>query len=166
MEPLTLEEVRFRLHYDPDTGVFTWLNPNMPSRAKQGGVAGTKTKPGYWMICINRHHIFAHRLAWFYMTGEWPKAEVDHRDCDPSNNAWSNLRDVSSGLNGRNTRIRKDNTTGFKCVAYNKRKRKYFSYIRHEGRLQFLGYFSTPEAAHAVYAKTAVALYGEYARTA
>ncbi|WP_428999737.1 HNH endonuclease signature motif containing protein [Stenotrophomonas maltophilia] len=43
-----------------------------------------------------------HRLAWLYMTGQWPSGEIDHINHDRSDNRWHNLRDVSHQANQQN----------------------------------------------------------------
>ena len=86
---LTLERLKTLLHYDPETGLWTWrVNKG---RVKAGSIAGCSTR-GYWVLRVDQHNYLSHILAWFYMTGEWPEHEVDHRDLDKGNNHWDNLR--------------------------------------------------------------------------
>jgi hypothetical protein len=84
--------------YDPDTGLFTRL-VTTGSRSQAGEIAGSKDSQGYWQISINHRVHRAHRLAWLYMMGEWPDAEIDHRDLNRSNNRWSNLRPATRAQN-------------------------------------------------------------------
>jgi len=50
------------LSYDPETGVFCWLQPR--PRIKVGGIAGSlKKKTGYVSIEIDGKEYAAHRLA-------------------------------------------------------------------------------------------------------
>jgi hypothetical protein len=67
-----------------------------------GMLAGSITNKGYVSIHVNRKAYQAHRLAFLYMTGEFPKGVVDHIDRNPSNNCWSNLRDVTTAFNLKN----------------------------------------------------------------
>ena len=32
------------------------------------------------------------QIAWFLYTGKWPDEEIDHKDCNPKNNMFENLR--------------------------------------------------------------------------
>lgn len=160
---LTAERLREILHYDPDTGQFTWLNPGS-SRLKTGDAAGTLSR-GYLTIGVTRKARFpAHHLAWLYMTGEWPADEVDHRDTDGTNNRWLNLRAATGGQNKANTRRRSDNTSGYKGVSFRKASGKYIAQIKVAGRYKGLGIFSDPAEAHAAYVRAAQEAFGEFAR--
>ena len=79
MSEITQAELRRRLDYDPETGVFTW-RITVNSRAIAGETAGTKNGLGYHQLTLDRKIYLAHRLAWLYMTGEWPKDQIDHRN--------------------------------------------------------------------------------------
>lgn len=51
---------------------------------------------------IHGYHYKASRLAWLYMTGEWPKYEMDHINHVKDDNRWVNLRDVTPAENCAN----------------------------------------------------------------
>lgn len=68
------------LHYDPESGVFTWIMPTS-NRVKAGDVCDTVGPIGYIVIGVLGKRRYAHRLAWLYMTGEWPSDQVDHINC-------------------------------------------------------------------------------------
>src|ERR1700726_3642325 len=57
------------------------------------------------------------QLAWFYMTGRWGRATIDHRDGNPANNRWKNLRVATPSQNNANRRRPRNNTSGFKGVC-------------------------------------------------
>src|ERR1700730_16891152 len=48
------------------------------TRARVGGTAGGSRPDGYLRIGIGYQRYLAHRLAWLYMTGAWPKKAIDH----------------------------------------------------------------------------------------
>lgn len=98
------------------------------------------------------------------MTGEWPQVEIDHRDGDPSNNRWLNLRPATHQQNLCNTRLRSDNTTGAKGVVFDKRNGRYRARIYLNKRHVSLGGYDTLEQASAVYAEAARKHFGEFAR--
>lgn len=71
----------------------------------KGAMAGCdKSEDGYRIITINQVNYLAHRLAWLYVHGEWPKYEIDHINRKPSDNRISNLRDVPHHVNMKNTK--------------------------------------------------------------
>ena len=88
------------VHYDPVTGVFTWL-VNMDKNRRIGDVIGTVHTDGYLMSNIKGSQYLLHRLAFLYMDGEIPN-QVDHKDENKVNNAWSNLRPTNHSLNQLN----------------------------------------------------------------
>lgn len=155
------------LHYDPETGNFTWIKPNAKGPVKPGDRAGTVSAYGYVVICIDREYCLGHVLAWLYMTGEHPTHEIDHKDTIRTNNAWANLRPATRTQNSANASLRSDNRTGYKGVFYyvrRGRRPKYIASIRLDGKSRHLGYFETAIEAHHVYAAAARQAWGEYAR--
>ena len=54
----------------------------------------------------------AHRVIWLWMTGEWPKEQVDHINHDRTDNRWCNLREASRLENYRNQSQYKNNKSG------------------------------------------------------
>jgi hypothetical protein len=158
----TSERLRELLDYDPATGLFVWLispRRNVPV----GSVAGT-LRNGYIRIRIEMEAFSAHRLAWFYMTGEWPPGQVDHIDGNRSNNRWSNLRSATNSINQINGKLRSDSKTGYKGVSKPKRGKKWCARIVVNGKRIFLGMFPDPKSAHDAYMRAAVKYYGEFAR--
>lgn len=161
---LTTAELRERMIYEPDTGLFRWrASPSVWLKIKPGDVAGTRTNQGYWQISIGNRRYRACRLAWLYVTGEWPSLQVDHIDGDRLNNRWANLRLATVAQNQMNTAMRRRNKVGLKGVVQNKAGR-FEAYIKAGGKSRNLGTFATPQLAHAAYAAAAVNLFGEFAR--
>jgi len=154
------------LHYDPATGIFVWrIRPDCPktwNTRYAGKVAGydwkASTNVTYRCIRIFDWPFLGHRLAYLYMTGEWPQETVDHRDLDGLNNAWDNLRPATKSP------APCTNTSGLKGVSRQSGTRRYRATIRVDGRQQWLGSFSTKEEAAAAYAAAAKAKSGEFAR--
>jgi hypothetical protein len=98
--PLTLNRLKEVLHYDPASGDWKWL-VRVAWRINAGGRAGTLNTLGYVAIKVDGTVYLAHRLAWFYMTGNWPQ-EIDHIDRNKSNCRWANLRSVTHAENMQN----------------------------------------------------------------
>jgi len=145
---ITRDELRESIGYDPETGKFTWLIDN--SRTPKGSPAGAYDPRGYLRIQVKRRRYQAHRLAWLLMKGCWPDGEVDHIDGQKSNNAFSNLRVLTSAQNHQNIRRpRRDNIIGFLGVS--KSGNRYRARIRVDGKTVNIGTFKTPSDAHAAY---------------
>lgn len=157
---ITQKRLKELLHYDPITGLFTWLVANS-NRVKVGDVAGALGDHGRILIRVDGVLYKAHRLAWLYMTGKWPNPEADHEDTDASNNKWLNLREANRSQNNCNKKNRKDNTSGYKGVYQDKRRSKWMARINGK----FLGYFNTSQGAHAAYCAAAQKYHGQFART-
>lgn len=116
----SVEVLKFFLHYDPITGVFTYVRDNGPKlKYKAGDVAGKIYKSGYRFIPINGNCETASRLAWLYMIGEYPADGfiVDHKDTIRSNDAWSNLRLATHPQNCLNSSNANSTNTGVKGVS-------------------------------------------------
>src|SRR4051794_4935854 len=120
---LTAERLREILSYDPETGLFTRLQSPRTGQRYTGKQAGSIKPSGYVKIRVDGRFYFAHRLAWTIMTGQNPPEAMDHIDCNPSNNRWSNLREATSSQNAANHRIRSNNSSGLKGVSFHKHSR-------------------------------------------
>lgn len=162
MPDLTADRLRNLLSYDPGTGIFRWRITRGSRRA--GSVAGNIRPDGYWRIMIDGRHHYLHRLAWLYVTGEWPESEIDHRDLDHGNNRFSNLRPATHGQNLANQSLPKHNTSGVKGVYWNKTKRAWQAQIQHNGKAIFIGRFDDIETAKAARDAKALEIMGEFAR--
>ena len=156
MRELTQERLQEILEYSADTGDFTFRFSRGGSR--EGSVAGSVLKDGYVRISIDYRIYSAHRLAWLYVNGSWPAGDIDHVDGDPSNNRFANLRDVSRAENNRNKGLHSNNTSGLPGVSFHKQAQRWQAFISVDGRQRHVGYYDTPEAAHAAYAREAVDL--------
>lgn len=161
----TKERLREVLDYNPDTGEFRWKVATGP-RAKIGAVAGRVAEDGYVQIKMDGHLYRAHRLAFMWMSGAWPKHEVDHINRMRSDNRWLNLRQATKSENQRNTVNRRNGTSGFKGVSFMKRLNKWQAHIYHGGKLNYLGVHQTAELAARAYAVAAEKLHGDFANHA
>jgi hypothetical protein len=120
---------------------------------------------GYWRICLYDVRYPAHRLAWLYSYGVWPREEIDHINGEKSDNRLTNLRLATHSENRANAGPQKNNSSGYKGVGFNKKTGKWRATIRKDRRPISLGYFATAEEAHSAYKGAAVRLFGPYART-
>lgn len=159
---LTIEQLREALRYEPESGFFYWASPR--KKVVVGRLAGNLDRHGHRLICLNLERFFAHRLAWFYVYGEWPKGQIDHINGIKDDNRIGNLRISTQAQNTKNSRRRVTNTSGFKGIYFDKRNGKWGAQIQSDGVRYFLGLFDTPEEAHAAYCEAAARLHGEFAR--
>jgi hypothetical protein len=149
---LTAERLRELLHYDPETGIFRWRVKRKCANA--GDVAGSVNTNGYRSVTVHNVKRSAHRLAYLYMTGSWPKNAIDHRDHDRTNNRWANLRAVTNSVNCQNlTRALSNNKSGRLGVAYcpYRKTRQFKAMISVGGKQRVLGFFATADEAGAAY---------------
>ena len=163
MSTLTAERLREIIVYDPVTGVFRNRVKRSP-RAIQGIVIGNLTNKGYLNAGIDGKTYSLHRLAWLYMTGEFPTLGIDHKDTIKTNNAWENLREANGSQNEANKSITNKNKTGVKGVYWNAVLNKYHAQIRINRKTKHLGYYQTIQEAAAAYKAAAILTFGEYAR--
>lgn len=168
MSNLTAEKLREILEYSPSTGVFVWKKKTC-LRVVPGtvaGYAGGGVRTRAVQIRIEGALYKAHRLAWLWMTGVWPSDKIDHRDGDPFNNRWDNLRQATSSQNNCNQRRRSDNSSGYKGVHFHRATGQYVAELRLNGKRVYIAYFVTAEAAHEAYCVAAEKYHGEFARVA
>ena len=135
---LTQELVRSLLRYEPETGRFFWLKTGVGRVRYEAG----NFSRGYVRIGIHGKVYYAHRLAFLYMTGRMPDV-VDHKDGDPSNCRWDNLRESTHADNGKNTTHR-----GYHKAS---RSNKFAAQMTTNYRTVHLGTFETPEEARSAY---------------
>lgn len=163
-QTLTVVRLREMVTYAPETGEFRWRFGRPGASA--GAAVGTTRPDGYVKICIDGIQVLAHRAAWAHVTGEWPEHEIDHKNLNPSDNSWDNLRPAERWQNHANRPAYKNNTSGFKGVSWQKARSMWQAQISHRDRNYSLGVYPTREEAHAVYVKAAAALKGEFGRAA
>jgi hypothetical protein len=162
--PLTHKRLLELLHFNPETGVFTWKITHR-GRVKAGSIAGGPHSGGCLEIRIGGGRYRAHRLAWFYVHKRWPKREIDHIDLDPTNNVLNNLREATHQQNMCNVGLLSTNKTGFRGVSYCKSKGKFVAQIEVKGEHKFLGHWPIPEMAALAYAVAAHEYHGYFARS-
>lgn len=156
---LTQEKLKQLLHYDPATGRFRWL-VNRSRSALAGTEAGTVHPNGYVYVKVLGRSYRAHRLAWLYMTGKWPRRQIDHRNRDRADNRWKNLRLATQSQNIANRGARADNALGVRGVR--RHGNKFSAKINVNGKRKYLGLFATVEEAASAYKAEATAAWGDY----
>ena len=139
---ITQRRLKKLLHYDPESGEFIW-RVDRRGNVHAGSVAGYLHPYGYIHIGVNGKYYKAHRLAWLYIHGKWPKEEIDHINHIRDDNRIVNLREASHEINGRNRKLSNKNKSGVTGVSWYKLIQKYRTTI--QGK--HIGYYDTFEEA-------------------
>ena len=151
--------------YEQRIGVLNWrrrinVRPEWNTRFA-GRAAGYRTKLGYVAINLDGQMYLAHVLIWKIVTGCEPVGDIDHKDGDGSNNKFDNLREATRTQNMMNQKRWGKMPKG---VRLHRPTGRYAARIKLSGRDHSLGYFDTPEKAHAAYCAAAKEHFGDFAR--
>lgn len=183
MKEIAVSRLREAFSYDPETGVLMWrvrpvehFSSDKGSRVFNsqfaGRVAGSVNSEGYLDVRIAfdgvRRRVTGHRVAFALMHGRWPEYEIDHINGRRDDNRLINLREATDAQQSWNRNKPSHNTNGFPGASRGRAKRRWQARIRAAGRCYHLGYFDTPELAHAVYlqAKARLHLFNPVPRAA
>lgn len=161
---LSIEYLRQRLRYEPETGKLFWLDyEGVPQSWKARWVGKEAftyvSDQGYRHGCICTIPYRAHRVAWAIYHGMWPTNQIDHVNGVRADNRIVNLREVSNQDNLRNATLSKKNTSGTTGVTWDRKNSMWKAQIMVDGRCIHLGYFDNLEEAAAARAE-ASRLYG------
>ena len=153
---LTQSQLKEYLSYDVNTGVFSCIKASGYRKVgdRVGNPNGKYIQIG---ICGERHR--AHRLAWLYIYGCFPK-EIDHINGDGRDNRICNLREVTHQENSQNhVKPPRHNSSGYLGVSFFKGTNRYSAYIQADGKKKHLGYFDNSQQAHNAYLQAKRALH-------
>ena len=135
---------------------------SLNSRAIKGSVAGSKIIERYKYIGINGNKYLLHRIIFFYHYGYFP-IEVDHIDCNPSNNRIENLRAATHFENRYNQKMNIRNTTGVKGLIFDKYRNQWIVRFNINGKAKFFGRFKEFELADLVAQEARSKYHGNFA---
>lgn len=158
---LTQERLQEVLNYDPLTGVFVRINN---CKGHYAGIAGSISHLGYIQVWVDRKPYLGHRLAWLYMTGNFPDGHIDHINGVRGCNIWTNLRECTNQQNQLNVGISASNTSGFRGVSFHKPLGKWKASGKLNGKNKHLGYYTEIEQASEAYQAFARQHHGEFYR--
>lgn len=107
--------------YDPESGLVT-RRVFVNSRAKEGDKVGYMSRCGYLQVRIANSNYPLHRIIWLMVYGYMPESFIDHINRVRDDNRLSNLREVTSYCNMRNSSKQKRNRSGVTGVCETKDK--------------------------------------------
>jgi hypothetical protein len=162
---ITASELKELVIYSSETGEFV-SRVDRSSRARAGRKIGTILPNGYVHIMINGRFYKGHRLAWLYMTGEWPAEQIDHVNGERSDNRWSNLRHCSASQNSFNRKKYRNNSTSVTGVYWHKRSQRWTASIDVSRKRISLGYFDSIDDAGRSRREAERKYFGDFVRAA
>lgn len=147
----------WNLAYEPSTGNFIHMKSH--GRVKKGDVVTSLDSHGYIRVSKDGKRYLAHRVAFLFMTGEWPKDDIDHKDQDRTNNKWDNLRECSRSQNLGNQRKTRGSSI-YKGVTKN--RGRWVAQLGRQGG-HYLGASTCEKEAALIYNHHAEIKFGTYA---
>jgi len=104
---------------------------------------------GYLVTSIKKKLIYNHRVIFMMHYGYFPY-HVDHINGIKNDNRIENLRPATKAENGYNRKTSKNNTSGAKCVRWNKSAKCWMVSIGVNGKTKYIGSFKDFELAELV----------------
>lgn len=138
---LDQETLKKYVTYCPESGKFFSTGQKYSNKTTNCEVGTVHKTKGYRYITIKGKTYRAQRLAFLWMTGQWPATQVDHINRIKDDNSWNNLRDVTPTRNSWNRPVYKTNKSGYTGVVWNKKQEKWQVLCRSEGNQVFLGLY-------------------------
>ncbi|HAL69296.1 MAG TPA: Fis family transcriptional regulator [Pseudomonas sp.] len=158
---ITHQKLKEQYHYSPLAGVFEKRVGSKRKGYKWVLVGRVVDESGYQVICVGGKRYFAHRLAWFYIHGEWPDGHIDHRDGDRLNNAIANLRIATPAQNAHNAQTPITNKSGVKGVSFS--GGSWTAQVAVSRKPVFMKRFKTKEEAEQAVRLARIEAHGEFA---
>ena len=139
-------ELKDAFEYHPD-GYLRWRD-SPGNQVKKNKRAGTLMNTGYRRITFKGVKFLEHKLVWTYHYQFCPEM-LYHANRRRADNRIENLRKTNRMGNGANSKMRSDNTSGYRGVT--KDKGSWRAQISIRGEMVKLGSFATEEQAAKVY---------------
>ena len=119
---------------------------------------------GYLRLHVDKNCMYVHhRVCWLLYYGEFPKDEIDHINHDRADNRICNLRECTQSQNQANSLIRKDSVSGYKNVAWNYQRKKWYVRIQKEGYRKAYAFFDSIDDAIKEAERLRKEIHGEFA---
>lgn len=164
MNNLTIDKLKEYIRYEPHTGKFFLLKKRTNSDVVGSELQGFHNKWGYGRITLFGIRYYSHRLAWFYVYGEFSDKFIDHINGDRKDNRIDNLRECTNSENQANTRSIKS-MSGYKGVyPVRKKDGSISSWVAQWNKIH-IGCFKTKELAAEAYDNVLKQNRGDFAAT-
>ena len=147
---------------DYEAGVLRW-KVRTAWHIEVGDVAGSLQRRGYLYVGVDGRRLPAHRIVFAMVNGYWPQ-QVDHINGVKTDNRPANLRAATQAENGRNSRLRINNTSGRKGVYWNKATGKWQAQCMVNRRQHYIGRFTDIDEATAAVRAFRERMHGEFTR--
>jgi len=143
--------------YDDDGNIKNYTIIDVCNYKKVSTIRLSTDKNGY--VTVPRRTGFS-RLHQLIMNSRY----IDHHNGNILDNREVNLRPCEHKQNCRNTKINKNNTSGFKGVWWSKKDKRWVAAITYNYKYRYLGEFKNKTDAAIAYNNAAVKYFGKFAR--
>lgn len=158
----SISQAQLRDLFDYADGRLLWRISRQ--RIQRGAAAGCVGRDGRIRVGIDGKLYLLHRLIWAWHHGPLGAMEIDHINCDHTDNRIENLRLATRSQNNANKTAKSNNTSGYKGVTFHRKANKWSAAITYENKTTYLGLFDSKELAHECYALAADMIHGHFAR--
>lgn len=162
-EELTQEVLQDLFEYDHASGKL--IRKRCGLKQLVGKPAGYLMKSGYVQVHLGGRSLYAHRIIWRMMFGNWP-VHIDHVNRNRSDNRIENLREADTLTNAWNFGLGTNNTSGVLGVSWDADRQKWLAQIQVKKRHIHIGRFEDKNEAIKAYKAAALKHRGEFAAEA
>ena len=142
-------------------GILYWKNPTN-KRIVKGSKAGSYDKDGYLIVQFFGKKYKIHRLIFMMHYGYMP-IQIDHINCNKSDNHIFNLRKANNTTNQQNRKIQKNNKSGVKGVCWNKNMNQWMVRLRVNDETKYFGSYHDIQVAKFVCETMRYKFHGKFA---
>jgi hypothetical protein len=170
---IPLEHIQSILKIDPSSpSGLMWTPRDLHHNQKDNcGCVSIGEKDGYRRFTVTitynkkKHTITCSQIIFLLANGFLTEGKyIDHIDCNSLNNKIKNLREVTVSQNCQNSRISKNNKSGYKGIHWHKSGKKWLIKIRLKRKLYYFGLYENLEEAIQVCIAARAKLHGEFGR--